>query len=417
MTATSRVPAGSWPADAAGRADASALREATAIACEWAGDALVSLLLSGSHATGEAVWLDVGGRTVTLSDLDFYAVLRDSGACRAAAVRARRGRAAAIARLRAAGIEAPLEVGFLTPEGLSRMAARPGTIELARHGRVVAGDSAVLARVPRFEAKAISPEEVALLLENRGFELLLAWSSLSSQDPLERARARHGTLKAAADLASVISLQAGELPDGTAARVAFARERAAASDTSAATRMASAAERDALWSACVAWRGGAAAPPEPGAALAEWRSAVRCWCATWSFILARGERDAWERVVRSAGRAPLRRRMKQLFGASGASGAGRLGAEGASGAGALVRKMRFALVGTPQHRVNASATVLLRAAAEGSTGSAPALPAGALRALRTLGVCDSHAWNEARLEVLRAWDEIVLGGQRGADLR
>jgi hypothetical protein len=406
MTATSRVPAGSWPADSAGGADAVALREAAAIAREWAGDALVALLLSGSHATGEAVWLEAGGRTVTLSDLDFYAVLEDEASCRAAAARARRERPAAIARLRAGGVEAPLEVGFLTPAGLARMAARPGTIELARHGRVMAGDAAVLARVPRYSPKDIPAEETALLLENRGFELLLAWPSLSSQDPLERAAARHGTLKAAADLATVLSLQAGELPDGTAARVRLARERATALEPSSAGHTGIAAELDALWSACVAWRSGSAAPPEPGAAVAEWRSAVRCWCATWTSVFAGRERDAWDRAVRSAARAPLPRRIRQYLRASGASGAG-----------TLVRQIRLALAGTPQHRVNASAAVLLLAAAEAASTSAPALPAGALRALRVLGVSDANAWDEARRDVLRAWDEIVLGGQRGAALR
>jgi hypothetical protein len=403
MTATSRVPAGSSPADSAGGSDAAALREAAAIAREWAGDALIALLLSGSHATGEAVWLDVGGRHVTLSDLDFYAVLRDPAACRAAAARARRERPTALARLRAAGVEAPLEVGFLTPGGLSRMAPRPGTIELARHGRVISGDATVLARVPRFSAKDVPAEETALLLENRGFELLLAWPSLSSRDPLERAGARHGTLKAAADLATVLSLQAGELPDGTAARVAFARERSAALGPASAGRTGIAAELDALWSACVSWRGGGGAPPEPGAAAAEWRSVVRCWCATWTLVFAGNEREAWDRAVRTAARAPLPRRLRRGI--------------GATGAGSPARRLRLALAGTPQHRVNASAAVLLLAAAEAATTSAPALPAGALRALRALGVSDAGAWDEARRDVLRAWDDVVLGGQRGETLR
>lgn len=405
MTATSRVPAGSWPADSAGGADASALHEAAAIAREWAGDALIALLLSGSHASGEAVWLQADGRPVTLSDLDFYAVLGSSAACVAAAARARLGRPVAVARLRAAGIEAPLEVGFLTPDGLARMAARPGTIELARHGRVLWGDAAVLPRVPRYSARDIPAEETALLLENRGFELLLAWPSLTSQDPLARAGARHGTLKAAADVATVLSLQAGELPDGTAARVAFAREHAAGLGHSAAGRAGIAAELGVLWSACVAWRAGAAAVPEPVAAVAEWRSAVRCWCATWTSVFAGPEREGWDRAVRSAARAPLRRRLRR----------GVFGASGASGAGSLVSKIRLALAGTPQHRVNASAAVLLLAAAEAT--AAPALPAGALRALRALGVTGAGTWDEARGDVLKAWDAIVLGGQRGAELR
>ena len=85
--------------------------------------------------------------------------MRDEKACRAASARARRGPRRAVARLRAAGLEAPLEVGFLTPEGLARMPAKPGTIELARRGRVVAGDAAVLGRVPRWSARDVPREE------------------------------------------------------------------------------------------------------------------------------------------------------------------------------------------------------------------------------------------------------------------
>lgn len=404
MTAPSRLPAQTVAAiEAAGPSVPGAVREAIAVASEWAGDGLVSLLLSGSHATGESVWLETGGRRVTLSDVDLYAAMRDEGARRAAAERAHRGRAPAAARLREAGLEAPLEVGFLTREGLSRMPARPGTIELARHGRVVAGDGSALARVPRWSPRDVPAEEAALLLENRGFELLLAWPALGSAEPLERARARHGTLKAAGDLAVVLALRAGELPDGTAARVAWARERAATllAPSLPPDRLGAPAELDRLWSSCLAWRGGGAGPPEPGAAAEEWRCAVRGWTAVWWWWFAGPEREPWQRALRSAARAPLPRRLRR-------------GLRG-PGAGSPARRLRLALAGTPQHRVNASAAVLLLAAA--ASGSPPGLPAGALRALRALGVREAGTWDEARLEVVRAWDELVLGGQRGTARR
>ena len=56
-----------------------------ALAC--AGEGLVALLLSGSHATGEAVWASLAGGEVSLSDLDLYAVMRDADACKTARTR------------------------------------------------------------------------------------------------------------------------------------------------------------------------------------------------------------------------------------------------------------------------------------------------------------------------------------------
>src|SRR6185369_7895622 len=64
-----------------------ALRPALTRAVERAGAGLEALILSGSHATGEAVWTSLEGRAVSLSDVDLYAVVR-SEAARAAAANA-----------------------------------------------------------------------------------------------------------------------------------------------------------------------------------------------------------------------------------------------------------------------------------------------------------------------------------------
>jgi hypothetical protein len=377
------------------------VRDAVAVAREWAGEGFVALLLSGSHATGEAVWFEIGGRRLTVSDVDLYAVLRDAGACRAAAARARAEGAAAAARLRASGLEAPLEVGFVTPDGLARMPARPGTIELARHGVVVAGEAAMLGRVPRWSPREVSGEEVALLLENRGFELLFAWPSLAAEDVLARVRARHATLKAVADLATVLALRAGELPDGTASRLAWARERAEGllgpalpTDLSGVP-----AGMEALWTACLAWRRGEAGLPPAGEGTEEWRRSVRAWCAVWWWLFDRAGREPWSRARQVAARAPLRRRLRRgLF---------------APGPASLADRARRMLAGTPQHRVNGSAAILLLSAA--AAAGTPVLSPSALRTLRALGVTRATTWAEARAEVMRAWDRIVLGGRRGTE--
>jgi hypothetical protein len=115
-----------------------------------------------------------------------------------------------------------------------------------------------------------------------------------------------------------------------------------------------------------------------------------------------GPREPWARALRVAARAPIRRRARQALVAASRGGA----------TAPLGARVRSALAGTPQHRVNASAAVLLLAAALSS--GAPALPVGALRALRALDVTPAADWDEARRDVVRAWDVWVLDGQRTA---
>src|SRR5580765_1431896 len=200
------------------------LAPALALAREWAGERCEALVLSGSHASGEGVWRRCRDRELTLSDLDLYAIVPDDGAARAARQRARAGREGLAPRLLALGVAAPLELAVLTRAGLARQPARPGTIELARRGRVVAGDPGALASLPRFTARDVPFEETLLLLENRGFELLFAHAGLRAADELAALRARHALWKAVCELATVLALARRELPEGVVTRIAWVRE-------------------------------------------------------------------------------------------------------------------------------------------------------------------------------------------------
>src|SRR5262245_58311501 len=146
------------------------------------------------------------------------------------------------------GLAAPLEVGFQTPEDLARLPARPGTIALQRSGQVVDGDPAWLARVPVWSARDVSREELWLLLENRGFELLWAWAVSPATAELIQLQGRHAVLKCALELAAVIALAAGEYPASARERVAFARRRRPAQGPGAAG--------EPPWEAALDWRAG-----------------------------------------------------------------------------------------------------------------------------------------------------------------
>lgn len=368
------------------------------LAREWTAGPREALVLSGSHAAGAGVWCAVGGRVVALSDVDVYAIMADEASARAARARVRAAGAGLAAKLLALGFAAPLEVGVLSLTGLERQPARPGTIELGRRGRVVDGDPGALRGLPSFGGGDVSREETLLLLENRGFELLIARPALAAGDALARLRARHATLKAAADLAGVLALRHGEWPEGARARIDWARAHALPllEPSAPPVRNWSVGALESLWRSALAWREGDVELPPVDEAMAEWEAAASAWAATWWHLHEGGPRDPWARALRVAARAPVRRRMRQAV------------AQGA--AVPLAARLRSACRGTPQHRIHGSAAVLLLAAA--SSAGAPALPAGALRALRVLGVTAAADWEGARSQVLRAWDHGLLDGLR-----
>ena len=388
----SREPASRFAPDA-GSLLSPALLPAAERARQWAGDGLRALILSGSHATGEAVWAEADGHRVSLSDIDLYAIMRDEAACDAARARATADRLSAQRESLAWGLAAPLEVAFLTLEGLARQPARPGTVALARSGRVLMGDATVLSGLPPWLPQAVTAEERLLLLENRAFELL--WAATAQGDSLVALRARHAVLKTALDLATVRTLRHGELPEGAQARVA--RASALGAPTDLPSWLARAWDGiEALWRDALVWRAGAVAALAPAEARAEWRAVARAWSTAW-WAERDGvgvPRDPWERALAAAARAPLARRVRRGLGASTPDGVqGRLSAS-------VLARVRHALAGTPQHRIHGSAVVLILAAAQ--SPQEPRLSGGALRALARLGVTRSTSFDAAALDTLRA---------------
>jgi hypothetical protein len=360
----------------------------------WAGERAEAVVLAGSHATGRGAWREVEGRWWSLSDLDVYAVLPNATACDAA----RRHMAREPRRWDGAahGFAAPLEVAFLTRSGLAAQPARPGTLALAAHGRVLWGDAGVMAALPRWIAADIPAEERLTLVENRGFELLAA--AAPAAPPLALPRARHAVLKTAEDLAGALALTAGEWPaDDAARRAAAERGRQAAAGWPLLAGSAGALEPlPSLVARAAAWRAGTALAADA----AEWAQVVRAWCVVWARLAApdaAAGAEPWPLIAQAAARDPWLRRWRRSLGFRPRRGV----------APALLERARLAPTGTPPRRLAAAATTLLFAAA--SSAGTPALPAGALRLLSRLAVVRARDWHGAAAEARATWAAWIAG--------
>lgn len=369
------------------------------LARAWAGDDRLALIVSGSHAADEAVWVAHAGRTVSLSDLDLYAVVPDAAARQAARARARAARPGLSRRLLAMELAAPLEVGFLTPDDLARLPARPGTIALRRSGQVVDGDPAWRDRVPAWSARDVSREELWLLLENRGFELL--WAACPApgspgEGELAELQRRHAVLKCALELAAVIALAAGEFPGSAAERVGFARRHPPARGAGPVA--------EPPWQAALDWRSGRTTRLDRAAAEAERLATVRAWVAVWRGLAGIPADPArpFAGVAETARRAPLRRRLRRAFAPEGGPEGGEACLESPA------RRVRRALAGTPRHRLNAAAAAALLFEAERPDGQADA----AALARSYHATLDRLGFGAPPEALVRAWDRCLLDGQR-----
>jgi len=218
----------------------------------------------------------------------------------------------------------------------------------------------------------------------RAFELLLARPALPAPDALQPLAARHATLKTALDLARAACLELGALPDGAAALVAYARGHGAH------------AGAEPPWDEAIAWRAGRVGALPLDAARDEWRATAAAWLAAWrARVGGPADENGYAPALRAAARARARRRLRQAleFRARAGGGPG------------LIARLRYAARGTPQHRLNASAAVLIAEALGAGEGWAQALEAlGVVR-----GAADP---GQAARRAIWLWDHWILDGQR-----
>jgi hypothetical protein len=270
---------------------------------------------------------------------------------------------------------------------------------LARTARVIAGDASAFVPSPHWTATAVSAEERLLLLENRAFELLLAW--LAPADGLGALRARHAVLKAALEIASARLLARGTWPAGAAARVAAARELQAPDGLP--VWLASAwAELPPVWDEALAWRRDPAHAVVTQPLTAVWHACVRGWVAVWwlESSAAHEPAEPFARALQSARRGTWARRVRRSLAYRANDGH----------TPPLADRLRRSAQGTPALRIHGSAVVLLLAAS--LAPSEPRLSGEAMRALSALGVTRATTFAAAARDVVQAWDRALHDGQR-----
>jgi len=392
MPTTVRRRAGNSAAHSASMAIDGRLAEALEHAASWLPDSL-AMVLGGSHASGEAVWIRTVRGEVCLSDIDLYAVFAAEPERAASADRAASAMPGLELRLAQLGFLGPLELGLHTRSEWERLPARPATLELRRHGRVIHGDESAREWLPDYRPGDVPAEEILLLLENRGFELLKARWPLRSDDPFAALRRRHSVYKTALDLAAVADLRSGRWEDGAEARVRVARD------------LASRAVEEPPWDSALAWRRGVV--PDDDEAERDWWRTSRAWVREWrSTAVGTAQGLEFDEIaLRAARRARLRRRLRLAL---------RPGPRAGRRAPAVSR-LRFAVPGTPQHRLNASAAALLAALVELDTSSArrAEIERRLARVLARLGVVPAGLEvGRAARGLIAAWENWILEAPR-----
>jgi hypothetical protein len=361
------------------------LDRALDIARGWAGPETLAVLLSGSHGTREAVWMEVDGRPMTASDIDVYALMPDAAALRSAEARRDAGRNGLQERLLELGFAAPLEVAFFTPDALERMQPRPGTVRFSRQVRLVAGDPVWLERLPAFRPSEVPREEILLLLENRAFELLFALAYRGASGDVRRMQRQHAIFKVALDLAGALCLGSGQYAEGAAARVAWARGLRFAWP-----------EGEPPWQEALAHRMGEARLLDDAVEADLWRRTARAWVAVWSTLSSASDYDA---VLASARRTRWRRGLREAL---------TLRAPGAPGPLARLWRSR---AGTLRLRLHGAAAALL-IHESGEIADRAASESGLRATLARLGFDPSATGQPGAATLFQRWDRWFQAGQR-----
>ena len=119
------------------------------------GDNLEALILVGSFARGEAVIYESNGKKELISDIEFWAVVKD------------------LSIAKTISFDNNVSLGFTTLKHLRQLKPYIYTIEVKKFGKVLYGHSNILNLIPDYSYENIEPIDGFILLNNRIVEQLI----------------------------------------------------------------------------------------------------------------------------------------------------------------------------------------------------------------------------------------------------
>ena len=188
--------------------------EAVASVCLSAfGDSLRAIILTGSLARDEATFQRAGEGWTLRGDAEFFLIFH------AGASLPGRAQTLSISErseevLRGRELHARIDLSAVHPVYLQRLPKHVSSYELRNRGRVIYGDTGILALIPEFQASELSREDAWRLLNNRLIELLeiLAGSPSASADQPRKLQYR--AVKLYLDMATSLLIFAGAYAPG-----------------------------------------------------------------------------------------------------------------------------------------------------------------------------------------------------------
>jgi predicted nucleotidyltransferase len=165
------------------------------------GDRVVSLILTGSAARGEATIVNSDNEWKLLGDAEFLVVVqRTAGSADTRSADIVKSESAK--KLRSHGIEAQIDLAVVSVSYLKKLPPRIFSYELRASGRVISGDTTTLELIPKFAVRDISREDAWRLLCNRMIEQLEFVGDLE-RTPVELTpRLHYATVKLYLDMAT-----------------------------------------------------------------------------------------------------------------------------------------------------------------------------------------------------------------------
>lgn len=172
------------------------------------GSRLISVILTGSAARGEATVVSSGNGWKILGDAEFLVVVHQAG--KAASIRSRDTvKRQSAEKLRSQGIEVEIGLGLVPASYFKELPPYIFSYELRECGKVISGDRQILDLIPKFAASAISHEDAWRLLCNRMIEQLDFIRDLEQTPRQITNRLHYATVKLYLDMATSYLVFAG----------------------------------------------------------------------------------------------------------------------------------------------------------------------------------------------------------------